>query len=245
MSYTTQYYSDVIKNNKLLTAKQEVSLARQAKKGNKSARDKLIESNFRLVISIAKKYHKSNIDFNDLIQESMTGLIKAVDKFDPELGYKFSTYACHWIKQAALQYINEKYSDIKVPTHSRLLNSKIKSKIKEIEENKGYTPSLEELSTELNESTKKIKYTLNANSTIFSLDDTLNKNESKNSYKDNLKDTSIYVQPEAALESKELNKIICESLSLLTQKEEKIIRLRFGLDQVNDIENFPAERCNL
>jgi len=245
MSHTTQYYSDVIKKNNLLTASEEVKLAKLAKKGDKSARDKLVESNFRLVISIAKKYHKTNIDFNDLIQESMTGLIKAVDKFDPDLGYKFSTYACHWIKQAALQYINEKYSDIKVPTHSRLLNAKIKSKIKEIEENKGYTPSLEELSTELNESTKKIKYTLNANSAIFSLDDTLNNNESKNSFKDNLRDTSIYVQPEAALEGKELNRIICESLNLLTAKEEKIIRLRFGLDQVNDLSNFPPERCKL
>ena len=244
MSYTTQYYSDVIKKNKLLTAREEINLAKLAKKGSKTARDKLVESNFRLVISIAKKYHKSHIDFNDLIQECMTGLIKAVDKYDPSLGFKFSTYACHWIKQAALQYINEKYSDIKVPTHSRLLNSKIKSKIREIEDNKGYTPTLEELSKELNESKKKIKYTLNANSTILSLDDTYN-SESKNSFKDNIEDTSIYVQPESALESKELNKIICESLSLLTKKEEKIIRLRFGLNQVSDVSNFPAERCKL
>lgn len=244
MSYTTQYYSEVIKKNKLLTAKEEIRYAKLAKKGSKTARDKLVESNFRLVISIAKKYHKSYIDFNDLIQECMTGLIKAVDKYDPELGYKFSTYACHWIKQAALQYINEKYSDIKVPTHSRLLNSKIKAKIKEIEENKGRVPTLEELSKELNESKKKIKYTLSANNTILSLDDTYN-SESKNSFKDNIEDTSIYVQPEASLENKELNKIICESLGLLTKKEEKIIRLRFGLSQVDNLEEFPAERCKL
>ena len=122
-----------IKNNPLLTKKQEIDLANRIKKGDESARKKLIESNYRLVISIAKKYHRSELDFQDMIQESSIGLIKAVDRFDPTLGFKFSTYACWWIKQSALQYVNENSSNIKVPTHSRMLNSKIKNKIIELE----------------------------------------------------------------------------------------------------------------
>lgn len=244
MSYIAQHYSDAIKRNKLLSSRQEIELTKLAKAGDKKAREKLIESNYRLVISIAKKYHKSYIDFNDLVQESMTGLIKAVDKFDPSLGFKFSTYACHWIKQAALQYINEKYSDIKVPTHSRIFNSKIKDKIREIEEKKGHTPTLEELSKELNENKKKIRYTLRVNNSLINLDDSYG-DENKNSFKNNIEDTSIYTQPEAAYENKELNKIINESLSLLTKKEEKIIRLRFGIDSVNDELDFSPERCKL
>ena len=89
-----------IKENPLLTKRQEIDLANKIKKGDKKARQKLIESNYRLVISIAKKYHRDELDFQDMIQESSVGLIKAVDRFDPTLGYKFSTYACHWIKQS-------------------------------------------------------------------------------------------------------------------------------------------------
>ena len=104
-----------------------------------------IESNYRLVLSIAKKYHRNDINFEDLLQESSIGLLKAVDRFDPELGYKFSTYACWWIKQAALQYINENVTDIKVPTHSRLLNSKIKKAINKFENDHGRAPSYKEV----------------------------------------------------------------------------------------------------
>ena len=149
MAIIDKRYSDIIKNNPLLTKKQEIDLSRKIKKGDSEARKKLIESNYRLVLSIVKKYHRSDVSFDDLLQESSIGLLKAVDRFDPELGYKFSTYACWWIKQAALQYINENITNIKVPTHSRLLNAKIKNKIKEIEEDEGKKPTLERLSKEI------------------------------------------------------------------------------------------------
>ena len=131
MSLLNSAFSEIIKKNPLLTKKQEFELSKKAKRGDLKARQKLVESNYRLVISIAKKYHRKDIDFNDLLQESSTGLLKAVDRFDPDLGHKFSTYACWWIKQAALSFINEQSGSIKVPTHSRMLNARIKSKLLE------------------------------------------------------------------------------------------------------------------
>ena len=234
-------FTKTIKNNPLLTKKQEIALANKVKKGDKKARKKLIESNYRLVISIAKKYYREELDFQDMIQESSIGLIKAVDRFDPSLGYKFSTYACWWIKQSALQYVNENSSNIKVPTHSRMLNSKIKNKINELEERNGKQPTLEEVSNELGESVKKIKYTLHANKKIASLEKSLDENSSNRNLLTKIEDSSIYSNPEKLLESKELNKIIRESLKLLTPKEEKIIRLRFGITENNDnFQDFPV-----
>ena len=226
-------YSDAIKRNPLLTKRQEIDLAKKIKQGTEKsraeARKKLIESNYRLVISIAKKYHRSDIDFDDLLQESSIGLLKAVDRFDPELGYKFSTYACWWIKQAALQYINENVTDIKVPTHSRLLNSKIKKAINKFENDHGRAPSYKEVGELVGESPKKVKYTLKANKSLTSLD---KENKDTNfSLKDSFKDESIYSNPESNLIAKEMDILIRDSLALLTAKEEKIIRLRFGITE--------------
>ena len=232
-------FINVIKKNPLLTKEQEINLSKEAKKGNSLARKKLIESNYRLVISIAKKYHRNNFDFNDLLQESSTGLIKAVDRFDPELGYKFSTYATWWIKEAIIKYINENETSIKVPTHSRILNNDIKNFIKTYEDNKGYTPSLEEISKETGENLKKIKYTLKANKALFYLDNNTDK-EDKKSLINKIEDDSVFINPEKNLENKELINIVKDSLKLLSPKEEKIIRLRFGIEESEtDTNNFP------
>ena len=224
-------FAKEIKNNPLLTKRQEIDLARKMKKGDLKARKKLIESNYRLVLSIAKKYHRSDVSFEDLVQESSIGLIKAVDKFDPELGHKFSTYACWWIKQSALQYINENMSDIKVPTHSRLLNAKIKARADRLEKSLGKPPTLEDISSDLGESVKKIRYTMKANKKIASIDSSFDTENSNNNLLNKIEDESIYTNPERSLEMKELNAIIKESLSLLSPKEEKIIRLRFGISE--------------
>ena len=232
-------FSEIIKNNPLLTKRQEFELSKKAKAGDVLARQKLVESNYRLVISIAKKYHRKDIDFEDLLQESSTGLLKAVDRFDPDLGHKFSTYACWWIKQAALSYINEQSGSIKVPTHSRMLNSKIKSKVKEIESKTGKFPTLEQVAKELNEPVKKIKYTIKANKPSISYDN--DESESASNLKNKIPDTSYYSNPAEVLEKNELMQIIKKNLLLLTAKEEKIIRLRFGIEEnPHDIENFPV-----
>lgn len=232
-------FSNKIKNNPLLSRQEEIKLSKQAKQGDQKAREKLIESNYRLVISIAKRYHRSDINFEDLLQESSIGLLKAVDKFNPDLGYKFSTYASWWIKQAALQYINESMTDIKVPTHSRMLNAKIKKATLKYEKDTGKSPSYEEISKLVDEPVKKIKYTLKANSSITSLDK--ENEDTKFSLKNSFKDESIYSDPESNLVAKELEMLIRQSLSLLTPKEEKIIRLRFGITENSlNSEDFPV-----
>tara|TARA_B100000035_G_C20936546_1_gene525461 strand:- start:237 stop:980 length:744 start_codon:yes stop_codon:yes gene_type:complete len=232
-------FSEIIKKNPLLTKSEEVELSKKAKEGDLEARKKLIESNYRLVISIAKKYHRKDLDFNDLLQESSTGLLKAVDRFDPALGHKFSTYACWWIKQAALSYINEQRGSIKVPTHSRILNSKIKNKVAELKKINGKKPSVEEVAKALGETPKKIKYTVKANKPSLSYDN--EENENVASIKDKMPDESSYSNPAESFERKELMKIIKKSLLLLTPKEEKIIRLRFGIEEdINDNKNFPV-----
>lgn len=240
MSFQKSVYNEIIKNNPLLTQQQEIALSRQAKNGDLKARKKLIESNFRLVISIARKYHRKHFDLDDLIQESSLGLIKAVDKFEPDLGYKFSTYACWWIKQAALSYINEQEGSFKVPTHSRLLNAKIKKVISDYELKNNKTPTEKQIAKELGENVKKIKYTIEANkpSTSFDKDNT---DEDSLSLKDKIEDTSIHINPEQSYMNDEMYMIIRESLKCLTTKEEKIIRLRFGIGESNDnIQEFPV-----
>lgn len=239
MARLSNEYSEIIKNNPLLTKSEEIKLSKSIKNGDLKARKKLIESNYRLAFSIAKKYYRQGMNFDDLLQESNIGLIKAVDKFDHTLGYKFSTYACWWIKQAALQYINETSTDIKVPTHSRMLNAKINKAKKQLEEESGKPPTIEDIALFLNEPIKKIRYTIKANKTILSIDK--ENGDTGYSIKNNYKDDSDYSNPALSLENKELNSLIRESLSLLTPKEEKIIRLRFGITEDKfDVENFPV-----
>lgn len=242
MSSLNTFYNDIIKRNPLLTYEQEIYFAKRAKSGDKRARQKLIESNYRLVISIAKKYHRSSFDFDDLLQESSTGLIKAVDKFDPDKGYKFSTYACWWIKQAAITYINENSGSFKIPTHSKLLNSKINNEISNFENENGFKPDLESIAESIGENIKKIKYTIEANKSSYSLDEETNE-DSGLSIRDKLEDTSIFNDPHSIVEKIETYEIIRKSLSLLSSKEEKIIRLRFGIgESSSNIEKFPVTK---
>ena len=118
MKDLSAFFSEVGKHD-LLTKEQEVQLSQRIEAGDKLARDKMIQSNLRLAISIAKKYQYSGCSLEDLIQESSMGLIKAVDRFDWRRGHKFSTYACWWIKQAVRRHIASHSAAIKLPTHAR------------------------------------------------------------------------------------------------------------------------------
>lgn len=233
-------FRDEISHNPLLTREQEIDLSRRAKKGDRQARQKLIASNYRLAISIASKYSKRGVNFDDLLQESSIGLIKAIDRFDPELGNKLSTYACWWIKQACMQFINENISTVKVPTHSRLLNSKIKSTITDIQRRFGYTPTTSELSEILSVTEDAIENSGQANSTYLSINGSSNSDDD-NSYSLENKIDSLELTPQEIFENKELVKIIKKNLNLLSPREEKVIRLRFGIEEsIFDNENFPG-----
>jgi len=233
-------FRDEISHNPLLTREQEVDLSRRAKKGDRQARQKLIASNYRLAISIASKYSKRGVNFDDLLQESSIGLIKAIDRFNPELGNKLSTYACWWIKQACMQFINENISTVKVPTHSRLLNSKIKQTVTDIQRRFGYTPTTSELSEILSVTEDAIEHSNQANSRYLSINGSSNSDDD-NSYSLENKIDSLELTPQEVFENKELVGIIKRNLNLLSPREEKVIRLRFGIEEsFFDNENFPG-----
>tara|TARA_Y100001972_G_scaffold124019_2_gene172329 strand:+ start:14443 stop:15180 length:738 start_codon:yes stop_codon:yes gene_type:complete len=230
-----------IESNPLLTREEEFNLSKQIKEGNKSARNKLIASNYRLAVSIAKKYHRDNIPLSDLIQESCIGLIKAVDKFDHTLGYKFSTYACWWIKQACLQYINEHSSTMKVPTHSRLLSLKIKKLKEDYEKRLGHQPTESEISEALGVTLNAVKNSSQTNARYLNIDKSSSDGDDDRSLGEKI--DSLEMTPEEVYCNKELLNIIKKNLSSLSTREEMVIRLRFGIrESIYSLGEFPKYR---
>ena len=156
------YFSDVGKTN-LLTREEEVELSKRIENGDKAARDKMIESNLRLAISIAKKYSRSHkSDLSDLIQESNIGLMKAVDRFDWRRGFKFSTYACWWIKQAVTRHLSTHSNTVRIPSHASGLLYKIRRTVKEYEQEFDQVPTPAELADLLNVSESMVRASLDA-----------------------------------------------------------------------------------
>jgi RNA polymerase primary sigma factor len=233
------YYNEKIKSNPLLTKDQEIELGRRIKSGDHNARLKMIESNYRLVIKIAKKYHKPGLDFSELISESQIGLMKAVDRYDYEKGFKFSTYACWWIKQALMQYINDTKSIIKTPSNNRNIFAKAKQIRNEINEKFGYVPSNEEISDILGISLTTLNNVESLNVSVTSIEEKFDNGDKEGRRViEKIVDTSSDI--ESNLLQDEMKDMLFESLKLLSPREEKILRLRFGLfTSDDDIENFP------
>jgi RNA polymerase primary sigma factor len=165
-------YQDLIKENPLLSRDQEIALAKKIKAGDNNARQKMIESNYRLVINLAKRYHENhrNIDFSELLSESQIGLIKAVDRFDWEKGFKFSTYACWWIKQSIMSFINDSYSVIKTPGNNRVIIAKADKIRKEYQNKFGFLPSNDEIATLLGISLTTLNNVENSHVNVVSID---------------------------------------------------------------------------
>ncbi len=241
-------YQDLIKQNPLLTRDQEIALAKKIKAGDDKARQKMIESNYRLAINIAKKYHENhrNIDFGELLSESQIGLIKAVDRFDWEKGFKFSTYACWWIKQSIMSFINDSYSVIKTPGNNRVILAKAKKLRKDYQIKFGTIPTNDEIATALGISLTTLTNVENSHVNVISMD--IEVKNSKNSSGGSTSKTRSVVETiedeqqdaEQLMINQELRQILVDSLKLLTPREEKILRLRFGLFTADDdIDNFP------
>ena len=245
-------YQDLIKQNPLLTRDQEIALAKKIKAGDIKARQKMIESNYRLVINLAKKYHENhrNLDFSELLSESQMGLIKAVDRFDHEKGFKFSTYACWWIKQAIMSFINDSYSVIKTPGNNRVILAKAQKMRKEYLSKFGYNPSNDEIAAALGISPTTLTNVETAHVNVISIDAEV---KSRTTGQTQTKTRSVvetiedeHVSAEQLLINQELRQILLDSLRLLTPREEKILRLRFGLYTADDdVENFPMTLTQL
>jgi len=229
MAALDQYMKGVTRT-KLLTKEDEVSLSQRIEAGDMSARSRMIESNLRLAISIAKKYHKAgNANLDDLIQESNIGLMKAVDRFDWRKGFKFSTYACWWIKQSVRRFITDHSSDIKIPSHAFSLSYKIRKVTEEYEEEFGIPPTAAELAAILGVSESLIKTGENAISTqkMVSMDSPVNHDGTSMMFHETIPDEGEDI--DVVLDREKIALMIKEGMQSLTAREEKILRLRFGV----------------
>lgn len=231
-------YFNEVGRHELLTREEEVDLARRVKKGDKSARDKLVLSNLRLAIKIAKEFHgKSKCSLDDLIQESNLGLCKAVDLFDPDRGFKFSTYASWWMKQRVRSHVLGNSGIARLPGNARMITWQAKQKAKEYEEEFGRTPTLQELSDLLNVSTSVMRGVQTCSSYPVNLDAQIGDgNGGTRPFHETIEDETIEDVSDT-IDRERLVKAIYKSMASLTKREQIVLRLRFGL--IDDLKSDP------
>lgn len=226
---STDIYFREIAKYKVLTPEEEKDLAKKVKLGDEEARNKFIESNLKLVISVAKSYLHQGLPVLDVIEEGNLGLITAVERFDPELGYKFSTYAIWWIRQSIMRGIQEKSRVVKISVGANELYSKIKRYNNKIYLEKGREATTEELSLALNIREEKIKQLKTSFQDVISLDSKVNEEEEDTTIADFIADPSS--MEEIIVENLE-KESIKNILNYLNEREKTILLMRFGF--VND-----------
>ena len=221
-------YLKEIGNIPLLTAEEEVFLAQRIEKGDEQARKQLIEANLRLVVSIAKKYVGRGLPLLDLIQEGSIGLMKAVDKFEYEKGFKFSTYATWWIRQAITRAIADQARTIRIPVHMVETINKLIRVSRQLLQELGREPSPEEIAEEMDIPVERVREILKISQEPVSLETTIGEEEDSH-LGDFIQDENVPVPADAAAFTL-LKEQLDEVLGTLTEREQKVLRLRFGLD---------------
>ncbi len=212
----------------LLTPDEEVELAQRMGEGDPYARKRLSEANLRLVVSIAKRYVGRGMQFLDLIQEGNLGLIKAVEKFDHTKGFKFSTYATWWIRQAITRAIADQARTIRIPVHMVETINKVKKVSSQLLHQNGHEPTAEEIAVELDMSTEKVREIMRVAQEPVSLETPIGEEEDSH-LGDFIPDEDAPAPADAASHTL-LKEQLADVLKTLTPREEKVLRLRFGLD---------------
>ena len=223
-----QMYLREIGKVPLLKTEEEMQLAKRKEKGDQDAKQKLIEANLRLVVSIAKKFTGKSLSLLDLIQEGNIGLFRAVEKFDPRRGFKFSTYATWWIRQAITRSLADQSRTIRIPVHMVETINRFQQVERQLIQDLGREPLPEEIAAEMGEPVEKIHHIIKISQETVSLETSVGEDEEDSTLGDFIEDVKT-ISPDRAAAMQLLRDHVKQIIEELTPREQKILEMRFGL----------------